>query len=128
MTRQAGKNPTAFWLLCLLALMIRLGQPSLSSPDLIDTSPSLLDAFSAFCQSTSDPTHLPKHKPATVQEQDGLMSAEMQAAPLLTAALSQPGCSLVLLGATAFWRFPPVRGPPERQLSALYAQGPPLRT
>lgn len=114
-----------FWLLSLLALMMRLVMTA-PSPGLVpDDALDVLTQISVLCDSTPLPG--PDKHPSTV-----LVDADLALTGLLDGHEMAFAGSVLHAGAilygviTRFWCFPPVRGPPLHRLGTRFAQGPPV--
>lgn len=126
MTGRSHGARAAFWLMALLALMIRLGGSTPLSGASSDDPLDVLTALSVLCEPPSnslpDDRH---HRPALSDGAMLLAVASDMHDPCVIPSLFGRGRATFVTRAH-FWCFPPVRGPPAPARNSHSPRGPPL--
>jgi len=124
--RQRHGFGLAFWLMTVLALMVRLGGSApitgLSSDEALDS----LAALSILCETSSPSAPYDRHHGRGLTDSGIVLAAasDMQdlflIRPLLPTGVTQHPLR------ACFWCFPPVRGPPASARDSNAPRGPPF--
>lgn len=114
-----------FWLLSLLALMMRLVMTAPSPGIVPDDALDVLTQLSVLCDSTPLPGS-DKHPPTSLADADLVLTGLLDGQEMALAGNVLHTGSILYGVMARFWCFPPVRGPPLYCLGTRFAQGPPV--